>query len=85
MVMNKVRERWSQIAGNIKATLAIVVTVALASADYYDAIPLQPLLQQLFGEHAATKLTIYLPIIFGTLRFVSSRSSARQEHEQDYH
>jgi len=85
MIMNRVRERWSQIAGNVKASLAIIVTVALAAADYYDTIPLQPLLQQLLGEHAATKLTVYLPIIFGTLRFISARSSERHAHEEDYH
>lgn len=68
----RMRERWAQFAGGVKALLALGLTVALACADYWDAVPLQPLLQQLFGDNAATKLTVFLPIIFGTLRFVSS-------------
>lgn len=79
MFAQRLRERCSQFAGSVKALLALGFTVALASADYYDAVPLQPLLQQLFGEQAATKLAVFLPIIFGTLRYVSSH------RDQDNH
>lgn len=66
------RDRIFQVAGSVKALLAILLTVGLAAADYWDAIPMQAALQQVLGDNAATKLAFWLPIVFGTLRYVST-------------
>lgn len=66
------RDRLHNVAGALKALAAILITVVLAAADYYDAIPLGPLLQQYLGDQAATKIALWAPILFGTLRYVST-------------
>lgn len=75
-------ERWHQLAGAIKALTALAVTVALSLADFYDVVPLQPLLTEVLGDHAATKLAFYLPIIFATLRYVST-NQVKWQHGDD--
>lgn len=80
----RLRERWSQVAGALKALAALVLTVALALADYYDAVPLKPLLEAAFGADAATKLTVFLPIVFGTLRYVSTNQIKWHHHEEPF-
>jgi hypothetical protein len=79
----RIGERCHQFAGGIKALAALAFTVGLAFADYYDAVPLAPALTQLFGADAATKLTLVLPIVFGTLRFVSTNQVKWHHHDDD--
>jgi hypothetical protein len=74
-------ERMQQVAGGLKALAALLLTVALALADYYDAVPLRPVLDALFGDKGASKLVVYLPIVFGTLRYVSSNQLKWQSKE----
>jgi hypothetical protein len=75
------QERCHQFAGGIKALAALGFTVGLALADYYDAVPLTGALTTLFGADAATKLAVILPIIFGTLRFVSTNQVKWHHHD----
>lgn len=66
------RDRVFQVAGGLKALAALVLSVGLAMASFYDMVPLQPVLMELFGEHAAAKIALFAPIVFGTLRYVST-------------
>ncbi len=75
------QDRIFQMAGSVKALLAVLLTVALLAADYWDAIPLQPLLQQYLGDDVAGKLSLWLPILFGTLRYVSTNQVQRKDVE----
>ena len=77
----RVLERCHQVAGGVKALAALAFSVGLAMADYYDAVPLQPLLQHAFGADAATKIALFAPIIFGTLRYVST-NQIKWQHEE---
>lgn len=81
----RLQERCHQFAGGIKALAALGITIGLAFADYYDAVPLAPALTTLFGADAATKLAVVLPIVFGTLRFVSTNQIKWHHHDDDGH
>lgn len=78
----RISERCHQVAGGLKALAALVLTIGLAAADYYDAVPMASILKQVFGDNAAEKLAIWLPIIFGTLRYVST-NQVRWQHSTD--
>lgn len=56
----------------LKTLLAAALFIVLGLADYFDAVPIQPLLNLMFGENVAAKLMVVLPIVFATLRFVTS-------------
>jgi hypothetical protein len=81
----RLQERCHQFAGGIKAVAALAVTVALSLADFYDVVPLQPVLTELLGEHAATKLALYLPVIFAILRYVSTTEVHWHHHDEEAH
>jgi hypothetical protein len=68
------------VAGAFKALAALLFTVALAVADWYDVVPLRPVLEQLFGGDVAAKVAIYVPLVFGTLRYIST---TQLKHHRD--
>lgn len=80
----RVADRCHQFAGGIKALAALGLSVGLALAEYYDTVPLQPILTQVFGEGAAAKICLFLPVVFGTLRYVST-NQVKWHHEDEHH
>lgn len=65
------RAVWEAVDG-LKTLGAAVLFAGLGLADYYDVVNVKPVLDQIMGENAAAKVTILLPVVFGTLRFMSS-------------
>lgn len=55
----------------LKTLVAAAAFILLGLADYTQVVNLQPLLQLVFGENIAAKIMILMPIVFGTLRFVT--------------
>ncbi len=75
---------WQAVDG-LKTLVIAGVFVVLGLADYFDAVPLKPVFDYLFGEDAAAKLMIYLPIVFASLRFATNGApkwSKRWREEQ---
>lgn len=79
----RLNERWHQVAGGLKLLAAWVLTLGLAAADYYDAAPFLPLIKHAFGDNVEAQLAIWLPIIFGTLRYVST-TQIKWCHEEEH-
>lgn len=56
----------------LKTLITAALFIGLGLADYFDVVNVKPVLDSLFGENTAAKLMIFLPVVFGTLRFVTS-------------
>lgn len=81
--MLRVKDLVFGLAGWVKALLAIAFTALLALADFYDAIPFTPLLQLYLGDNAATKLALWVPIVFGVLRYISTNQVSHRHRDMD--
>lgn len=65
------RAVWEAVDG-LKTLGAALVFVGLGLADYFDVVNVRPVLDQLLGEDKAAKLMVIMPVVFGTLRFMTS-------------
>lgn len=65
------RAVWGAVDG-LKTLGAALLFVGLGLADYFDVVNVKPILDQVLGEDKAAKLMLIMPIVFGTLRFMTS-------------
>jgi hypothetical protein len=65
-------KRCADAVRGLRTLITAAALIGLGLADYYDTVNVKPVLDQLFGADQSAKLMIFLPIIFGTLRFVTS-------------
>jgi hypothetical protein len=65
--------RYTKDAVDGLKTLGVAaVFILLGLADWYDIVDIKPLLTMVLGDNVAAKIMVVLPVLFGTLRFVSS-------------
>ena len=64
--------RFYEAVDGLKTLGTAAIIFALGLADYLDVVNVRPVLEYLLGDNLAAKIMIALPIIFGTLRFVTS-------------
>jgi hypothetical protein len=65
-------QRLTEAVSGLKTILTAVVLIALGLAQEFQAIDLKPIFTLLFGEDVATKLMIFMPVVFVVLRVVST-------------
>lgn len=62
---------WETVDG-LKTLGVAAVIFLLGLADYTDTVNLKPILDSLLGdENKSAKILMYMPIVFGTLRFIT--------------
>jgi hypothetical protein len=66
------RSKCVDAARGLKTLLAAALFFGLGLADYFDAVNVRPLMDQALGENKSAKVMLFLPIVFATLRFLTS-------------
>lgn len=78
---------WDKVtsaADGFKTLGVSVIFFALGLADYLDVVNVKPMLDYLLGDDKASKVMIFMPIIFATLRFLTKdRVRFMRRHDAD--
>lgn len=72
--MDRLGQVWNAVKEAVDGLKTLGVSamfLALGLADYYDVVNVKPMLDYVLGEDKASKIMVFLPIIFATLRFMT--------------
>jgi len=82
--MDRLRQLWNDVTNAVDGlkTLGVsAIFLLLGVADYLDVVNVKPALDYILGDDKASKIMVFMPIVFATLRFVTTGRPRFMRHK----